>query len=182
MDADSFIDRYPEVPFFLLTLIYVLTTPPDRASHVIAFSSLYMVFAVLLGFLLKYALHTARPRKYDAIPWARYDIPSMHSMISAGATFYLMVVKPTYLVFLIPLTYMYMQSRIRLRVHTKKAIYVGFILGSPIGLSFGLLVDKVSLTGFEMPLILVFFVLPAALTAIQRRYYFKSESSEAVDD
>jgi membrane-associated phospholipid phosphatase len=164
------IDRIPELPYFMLALFYMSYTPPERFMHVFAIAFFYLITSISLGITVKALLRTERPCDYHCIPAVRYDIPSLHTMISAGAVVVIYFIEPLYCLIMAPLGVLYMYSRLKLGLHSKNAVYAGAALGVLTGLFYGLMADKISFGGLESVYAVSFFILPICATIFRLRY------------
>jgi len=164
------IDRVPELPYFIFALIFVLYTPVEVAKQVFAVSCLFMVSGIIVGVSLKVLLKTKRPCEYHCIPYVKYDVPSLHTLLSIGAIAYICFINVKYCVFAIPMGYTYMISRLRLGLHTKKAVYVGAAVGLLMGSLFGYLLWRIDFHGFEYPMSVLFFLIPVSATLFRLKY------------
>jgi membrane-associated phospholipid phosphatase len=164
------IDRVPELPYFVLALFYALSNPLEDSLHVFSVAFLYLSASLAVGLLLKAALKTKRPVDYACIPVAKYDVPSLHTMVSVGAVAFIYFVEPIYSLIMAPVGILYMYSRVKLCFHTKTAVYVGAAVGVAMGAAFGTLLSSVSLRGFEAIACALFFLVPVSATVFRLRY------------
>ncbi len=166
----NLIDRLPEFPYFLLALFYVLTTPVDVARQVLSAAFCYMVFAISVGLAIKLALKTPRPREYRCIPIAKYDIPSLHTLVSVGSIVFIYFINPLYAVVFTPVGVLYMYSRIKLGIHTKKAVIYGALIGVVIGFFFGTIITEIDLGPLRVPAAILFFAIPVCASLYRLKY------------
>ncbi|MFH1054906.1 MAG: hypothetical protein V1744_02295 [Candidatus Altiarchaeota archaeon] len=171
MNVYQVIDRFPEFPYFVLAVVFISLNPVDVSLHVLAVSFLFMVSSLIVGIVLKFILKTNRPTGYKCIILARYDVPSLHSLLSVGGAVFVYFVSPIYCVFAVPLAILYMHSRIKLCLHTTEAVVAGAIIGFLMGVLFGLILWSVDLDGFELILSLLFFFIPVFVTIFDLRYF-----------
>ncbi len=164
------IDRVPELPYFILALVYVASTPTDFTRPVFAVAGLFLVSSLAVGITLKAVLRTERPVEYHCIPAVKYDIPSLHTLLSIGAIVFIYFVEPVYSLVMAPVGVLYMYSRLKLGLHTRKAVYVGAVVGALLGAVFGSLVKMVDLREYEMVLATLFFLIPLAATLFRLKY------------
>jgi membrane-associated phospholipid phosphatase len=176
MGLYTVIDKVPELPYFTLALFFIITNPAEISLHVIAWTFFYMLVSLIIGISLKYALKTRRPARYECLPLAKYDIPSLHSMIAAGAIPYSYHIRPEYAYVMAPLSLLYMHSRLRISCHTLKAVLSGAALGLLLGSLFGSAVWQVDLNGYEGLFTLAFFTIPLSMTVFRIEYIRKSLS------
>jgi len=172
------IDRVPEFPYFVLALAFVFTNPPEASLHVFSVAFIFMVASIFLGLSIKVLFKTKRPVNYPCVPIARYDIPSLHTLISVGAVAFTYFVNPLYAFILAPVGVFYMYSRVRLCVHTKKAVYVGALVGLVMGVFFGMSLHVLSFPGYEHLLTAFFFLTPVSATVFRLRYLRYGPSSK----
>ncbi|OYT26505.1 MAG: hypothetical protein B6U97_03750 [Candidatus Altiarchaeales archaeon ex4484_96] len=160
----EFIDKQPVVPYIVLGLMTFIMNL-HRIEYVLHLFSSVFIFvsiSIALGILLKAIFRTPRrvPR-YGGSP-IKYGFPSIHSMLSAGSLGFIFFVNPLFLIMLIPLTLLYLYSRIALGVHNVSDVIGGSIIGLILGVSAGILIYQ----GLKLPLELetfftiLFFILP----------------------
>ncbi|MBD3387969.1 MAG: phosphatase PAP2 family protein [Candidatus Altiarchaeales archaeon] len=164
------IDRIPELPYFILSLLFLFTNPMPVSRQVFSSAFMYLLAAIGLGLLLKCLLRTERPREYHCIPIARYDIPSLHTMVSVGAVAFVYFADPVYAIVLAPVSVLYMVSRLKLGLHTRNAVFAGALLGLLVGLSCGSMMWTLDFKGLEPFLSSMFFITPPAATMFRLKY------------
>ena len=168
------IDKIPEFPYFLLAMGYALTIPRDLAIHVFSTAFIFIVMTIAVGLILKSIFKQKRPREHYDIPVLKYDFPSLHSMVSIGATVYVYFVSPLSSVLLCPMGLIYLYSRVRLRVHSVKGVIGGALIGIIMGLMTGTFILGVYLPyNVELILAIFFFIFPVILSIF--RITFKSK-------
>ena len=80
------IDKIPEMPYFLLALVYVAINPDvSYLTHVFSTAFFYLTISLTAGMTLKLLLKTKRPTDYSSHMLLKYGFPSLHSLISIGA-------------------------------------------------------------------------------------------------
>jgi hypothetical protein len=164
------IDCVPEMPYFLLALVYMMFNPFSVAVHVLAVTFFYMLTSLTLGLVLKAILKTARPVKYACIPMARYDVPSLHTIIAVGGVPFTYFINPAYCLITIPLALLYMYSRVKMSLHTVRAVYVGALVGLFVGAVFGFSLWRVDIRSYEGVFAFLFFVIPLSSTIYRLKY------------
>jgi len=164
------IDSVPEMPYFLLAGVYVLFNPLGSALHVLAVTFFYMLTSLTVGLVLKALFKTVRPVRYACIPMARYDVPSLHTIIAVGGVPYVYFINPAYCLITIPLALLYMYSRVKMSFHTERAVIVGALIGLVIGSLFGLSLWRVDLSGYEGLFAFLFFLFPVSATLYRLRF------------
>jgi len=159
------IDKIPEFPYFLLAMGYVFTTPRDLSIHVFSTASIFIILTLIVGLTLKFIFKQKRPRGHYDIPVLKYDFPSLHSMVSIGATVYIYFVSPLFSLILVPMGIIYLYSRIRLKVHSVNGVIGGAIIGIFIGLFTGAFIRREYLPyEIELVLAIFFFIFPILLS------------------
>ena len=167
------IDRFPELPYFAIAVVYSMTHPIDILLHVLSAAFIFMVSAVGLGLILKVVLGTSRPTDYSHFSAFRYDVPSLHSLVSVGSIVFVYFVDPAYSIVVVPLGLLYTYSRLRLSVHTKTAVWAGALIGLIVGWVFGANVWNMEFLGLERTLTAMFFLVPVAFS-ISRILWIRS--------
>ncbi len=163
-DIYEFIDKQPAIPYVVLgaAIFFMNLQRIEETLHL--FSSIFIFAAVSLvvGVILKEIFRTPRrvPR-YGGSP-IKYGFPSIHSMLSAGSLGLIFFVNPLFLIILIPLTLLYIYSRISLGVHNTWDVLGGAFIGLVIGVLCGLFVFQQLNLPIEVEafLTLLFFILP----------------------
>ncbi|MBU0762855.1 MAG: hypothetical protein KKD39_07495 [Candidatus Altiarchaeota archaeon] len=164
------IDRVPEMPYFMMALAYS-HLEVEKALHTFSASFLFLLLSILVGLFLKTLLKTKRPVEYPCIPVARYDIPSLHTLISVGAIPLIYFLDSKYAFFFVPLALVYMYSRLKLGFHSKKAVYLGALAGLVVGVVSGFVLSKMVFGLNESIFLTVsFFMLPLAATVFRLKY------------
>jgi len=139
------IDVIPEFPYFLMALFFVFGEDISRARHVLAVLFIYVFLGILSGMLVKYLTKSERPKQHYKISIISYDVPSLHTLISVGLVSFTYFIDPKYAVALVPVGIIYMQSRVSLGYHTRKAVLVGAAMGAAVGFMTGYLLWKITL-------------------------------------
>jgi len=166
-----FIDRTPELPYFVIALFYLFSTSTPASIRIFARAFLFVAVSLAVGLLLKSCFKTKRPRNHYDLPALRYDFPSLHSMISAGMIVFVYFVNPLYALLLIPVGAFYLYSRIKFRAHSVAGVIGGACIGILLGFAFGL-----SLSAFDIPedlelvLSIMLLCMPLFSAAFRIRY------------
>jgi len=172
-DVYVFIDKFPEMPYFFLAFIYVVLNPLVDYWHFFSVGFLFLSAGLSIGVLLKLIFRTKRPRSHYTFIVLRYGFPSLHSLISVGAVFYVYFVSPILSFILAPVGVLYICSRIKLGYHTKTDVLGGAVLGLFLGCFFGLYgLGIVFPTNVKYFLTLLFFLLPLSATMLRFRSHF----------
>ncbi len=180
MDIDTIIERYPELPYFIIATYFLAVAGSETALRVFSFGFIFLSAGITIGLLLKGILKTERPREYECFPGAEYDVPSLHTLLSSGAVTYMYYIDPIYMMLLTPLAVLYMISRLRTHVHTTQAVFAGVLIGIPLGIIIGRSMAVSNLHGLEVPLTVMFFFTPYAA----RKYWkvYEKEHVSQLDD
>lgn len=165
------IDRSPELPYFILALVYLFGTTAMDAIHVFSTAFLFIVTSLTIGLLLKTCFKTKRPIRHYNLPALRYDFPSLHSMISIGTIVFVYYVNPLYSIVLIPVGLFYLYSRIKLKAHSLKGVIGGALIGGVIGFLFGFSLKDVYLPEtLELIFAIMLFCTPLLTTIFRMKY------------
>jgi|GEM_PF-1268314 len=181
MRYDNIIDRYPEIPYFLLSAYHVWDKGLDISLKIFSFGFVFMTVGLGTGFFLKNLFKTQRPVDYDCAGGGQYDIPSIHSLMSCGAVAYIVFFEPAYALVLSVLCIVYMRSRVSMNVHTRGAVLLGAATGFVVGTAVGWVASENSLGPLEAPFTIMFFLIPLAA----KNFLMPKSSSEpqlAVED
>ncbi|HHQ45306.1 MAG TPA: phosphatase PAP2 family protein [Candidatus Altiarchaeales archaeon] len=149
------IDRFPEAPFYVLAVAYLLKNP-FTSIHVFSVAFQYIILSLALGLMLKAVFKDKRPGEYTTLPLVRYDTPSLHTLVSAGATVYAYIINPVLGFILAPFALLYMYSRLHLKVHSGKAVVVGAVAGVLLGFFAGTI-----LLEYRLPYVLDYLLFSA---------------------
>lgn len=165
------IDLIPELPYFILSLAFVLNNEPGVIRHVYSVAFLYTVITLVVGLSLKGLFKVRRPKECYDMPLLRYDFPSMHAMISIGAVAYLYFVDAAYAIVLTPISLLYFQSRLELEVHKLSAVIGGAFIGVILGVFAGTVLYGILLPEyFEVMFTILFFILPGCASLVRIRH------------
>jgi membrane-associated phospholipid phosphatase len=165
------IDRTPELPYFILAVIYLLGRTDAQSVHVFSMVFLFVMTSLALGLLLKALFKTKRPKRHYDLPALRYDFPSLHSMISIGTIVFVYYVDPSYSLVLVPVGLFYLYSRVKLKAHSVGGCFGGAFIGAALGFLFGSLLDRAYLPeGVEMLLAVLLFCTPLLTTVFRMKY------------
>ncbi|MBN2014624.1 MAG: restriction endonuclease [Candidatus Altiarchaeota archaeon] len=173
----QFIDTFPAIPYLLIALAYLLLNLDkwDEVIHILAVAFIFITVAVLVGVLLKVIFRTERrmPRYGNTI--IRYGFPSIHALTSSGAVAFAYFVDPLLALLLVPISLLYIYSRLKLGVHSETDIIGGLIVGVSLGILFGLyVIDKIQLPDdlkiVETILAALFFIVPLIVTVFETQY------------
>lgn len=166
MDAGRlvyFADKIPEVPYFVVAVVFVLTA--DRGDFVHLFSSSFVFLAASLsvGVVLKLYFHTARPSPYKSrLSLFRYGFPSLHSITSVGAVVFVYFIDPRLSFVLLPVCLFYIYSRLVGKYHTRLDVVGGSVIGVILGFVFGSNIEYIIFPyRIEVFFSMLLFFLPA---------------------
>jgi membrane-associated phospholipid phosphatase len=166
-----FIDRSPELPYFILAVIYLFSTSAPGSAHIFAMAFLFVAVSLVVGLALKSFFKTKRPIRHYNLPALRYDFPSLHSMISIGTIVFVYHFNPDYSLVLIPVGLFYLYSRLKLKAHSIEGVVGGVVLGLILGFLFGRFSTVFYLPEVvEMALAIMLFCTPL-MTAVFRMKY-----------
>jgi len=167
------VDQSPELPYFVLAVVYLFSTSEPGSAHIFAITFLFVVASLIFGLALKSCFKTKRPRKHYDLPALRYDFPSLHSMISIGTIVFVYYIKPVFSIVLFPVGLFYLYSRLKLKAHSIQGVLGGAVLGAFFGFLFGQLLSTIQLPEIlELALAILLFCIPL-MTAIFRMRYSK---------
>lgn len=162
------IDKVPELPYFILALMYSLYTPRETAIHVFSTAFVLLATALTGGSILKVMFKTVRPKPLYDIAILKYDFPSLHSMVSIGAIAYVYFIEPKITLILIPIGFLYLYSRIKLGAHTVLGVLSGAAIGFFLGLISGMFLLEIHLhPTIERCFTLLFFIIPVIATILR---------------
>lgn len=170
-NIDLLIDRSPELPYFILAVIYLLGRADAMSVHVFSTIFLFIMTSLALGLFLKAVFKTKRPRRCYNLPALRYDFPSLHSMISIGTIVLVYFVDASYSVVLVPVGLFYLYSRIKLKAHSLTGVFGGALLGAFTGFLYGILLPALRLPeGVELLFAVLLFCTPLLTTIFRMKY------------
>jgi hypothetical protein len=173
MDVWSIIDRVPELPYFLVGFMY-LQSEGYQALNAFSSAFIFLTVCILSGLFLKATLKTTRPIPYPGLSFARYDVPSLHTMVSLGAVPFIYFIEPRYILLFLGISVVYMYSRVKLGFHTKKAVYVGAVMGILVGAATGHTLSDASFHPSVSGLLtFLFFMVPLSATVFRQSYISK---------
>ncbi|MBD3261970.1 MAG: hypothetical protein GF334_09970 [Candidatus Altiarchaeales archaeon] len=165
------IDRFPEAPYYLLSITYLLFQPPADSIYLFSGALIFVVLSFGLGVALKLALKTERPNYYCSLPAVEYDVPSLHTLVSLGGAAYVYTVNPHYGFVLFPIALAYMYARLESGFHSKKAVFVGAVLGVSLGYLFSIVNLFLFLpVAARTMLAVLFFALPPFTVAFRLKH------------
>ncbi|MFH1788659.1 MAG: phosphatase PAP2 family protein [Candidatus Altiarchaeota archaeon] len=162
-------DKIPELPYFLVALLFVLADAKVEYIHVFSTAFIFLSLALAIGVCLKLLLKTRRPKPYKSrYEIFRYGFPSLHTMISIGALAFVYYIDPLLSLVLAPVGVFYIYARISGGFHTRGDVLGGMIVGVVIGAFSGSLIDELFLPGrVEFLFAFLFFAVPT-LTSVAR--------------
>ncbi|MFH1125585.1 MAG: phosphatase PAP2 family protein [Candidatus Altiarchaeota archaeon] len=170
------VDRSPELPYFILAVIYIFGRADPESAHIFSVTFLFVLFSLVVGLALKTCFKTERPKRRYNLPALRYDFPSLHSMISIGMVVFFYYVNPIYAAIFIPVGLFYLYSRIKLKAHSVFGVLGGALLGMLIGFIFGISTDSIRLPEtLELFFSIMLFCTPLLTTIFRMKYSERME-------
>jgi membrane-associated phospholipid phosphatase len=167
----TLIDRSPELPYFILAVIYLLGTTNPEVMHIFSVAFIFVVTSLASGLFLKSFFKTKRPIKHYDLPSLRYDFPSLHSMISIGTIVFVYYVAPAYSLLLTPVGLFYLYSRLKLKAHSVKGVVGGALLGIMLGYLFGRFMHDITIPEYlDMAFAVMLFCIPVFSALFRRKY------------
>jgi len=155
------IDKFPELPYLILAVLYIHfnISETEKLMHVFSSSFLFLIICVFTGTLLKAIFKTERVTPYYGVSVFRYGFPSMHSLASIGAigfVYFIEPMGPLLSLVLVPIGLLYVYSRIKIGAHSVTDVIGGAIIGLIMGIISGMHLLKIYL---PYPLELIFTTL-----------------------
>lgn len=168
---DIFVDRLPEIPYIILAILFAYSMPSGYAQNVLSAGFIVVSATFVLGIVLKFLFHGKRPVAYTDMPVFKYDVPSIHAMMSWSICLFSLRVSVVFSAVFLILAVVYSASRVGTKVHSKIAVYVGSALGALSGFIGYFLIDSAFLPPFARQIFYsLIFVMPVASLGLRFRY------------
>ena len=164
------IDCYPEIPYYIASLVFLFNHSISEGMMVFSRAFIFISSTLALGLFVKWVLKFKRPRSYTSMPLVSYDTPSLHTMVSVGSCLFAYILKPVYGLLLTPIAVLYMYSRVKLRYHSRSAVYSGLLLGLTLGWSSRILFEIQVPVKLSYYFSIGFFCLPVFFIYLRGRY------------